>query len=87
MTTLQVLDAARQAREAGVTVPFVLMGYFNPFFHYKDRNMDELMLACKEVGVGAFIIVDLPPEESNGFRLACRKAKLSYVRTYTDQGY
>lgn len=75
----QVLDTARQARERGVTVPMVLMGYFNPFFHYKNKDMDALMAACKEVGVCGFIIVDLPPEESNVFRKACRDAKLSYI--------
>lgn len=75
----QVIDTARQARERGVTVPLVLMGYYNPFFHYKDRDMDALMAACKEVGICGFIIVDLPPEESNVFRQACRNAKLSYI--------
>jgi tryptophan synthase len=74
-----VLATARAAREAGVTVPFILMGYFNPFFHYKNKNFSTLMENCKEVGVCGFIIVDLPPEESNAFRQACRDHKLSYV--------
>lgn len=73
----QVLAVARAARERGVTVPLVLMGYFNPFYKYGD--MDALMASCKEVGICGFIIVDLPPEESNVFRQACRDAKLSYI--------
>jgi len=44
----QVLEVARKAREAGVTVPFVLMGYFNPFFHYKNKDLNQLMIACKK---------------------------------------
>lgn len=75
----QVLLAAKMARERGVTVPLVLMGYYNPFFHYQDKDMDGLMAACKAVGICGFIIVDLPPEESNVFRKACRDAKLSYI--------
>ena len=65
----QSIDAARKAREAGVTVPIVFMGYYNPFRVYGE---DRLFSACKAAGVSGFIIVDLPPEESDSFRTLCR---------------
>jgi len=38
----QVLEVARKAREAGVTVPFVLMGYFNPFFPLQEQGFEPI---------------------------------------------
>ena len=70
------IDITRQAREAGVTVPIVFMGYYNPFRVYGE---DRLFSACKAAGVSGFIIVDLPPEESDTFRTLCRSHHLSFI--------
>lgn len=72
-----VLEIARRAREEGVTTPFVLMGYYNPFYHYKSDK--GLMVDCKEAGISGFIIVDLPPEEAIRFRDNARKHDLSFI--------
>ena len=72
----QSIDVARKAREAGVTVPIVFMGYYNPFRIYGE---DRLFSACKAAGVSGFIIVDLPPEESDSFRTLCRSHQLSFI--------
>jgi tryptophan synthase len=53
------------ARGKGLKVPVVLMGYYNPFLIFGER---ELMIACVESGVNGFIVVDLPPEEAIKFR-------------------
>ena len=52
------LSLTKAARAAGVTVPVVLMGYFNPFLMY---GLDKLMDDSKASGVSGFIVVDLPP--------------------------
>ena len=72
----QSIDIAAQCRQAGVTVPIVFMGYYNPFRNYGE---DRLFSACKEAGVSGFIIVDLPPEESDSFRTLCRSHHLSFI--------
>ncbi|EGD82890.1 TrpB [Salpingoeca rosetta] len=61
ITTPRVLDLVRQAREAGVTVPIVLMGYFNPILAY---GVERMCVDAAAAGVNGFIIVDLPPEEA-----------------------
>lgn len=71
----KVLELAKRAREEGVVVPFVLMGYCNPFLMYGD----SLMKDCVDSGVDGFIVVDMPPEEASNFRSQCREHGLSYV--------
>jgi len=56
-----VLDYARQARKAGLTVPLLLMGYYNSFL---AAGVDDTCKECSEAGVDGFIIVDLPCEEA-----------------------
>ncbi|KAI8983438.1 tryptophan synthase beta subunit-like PLP-dependent enzyme [Pilobolus umbonatus] len=70
------LDMVRSARQQGLTVPVVFMGYYNPILAYGE---DAIVRDCKEAGVNGYILVDLPPEESNHFRSICYKYGLSYV--------
>ncbi|GAB5366411.1 hypothetical protein AAMO2058_001141400 [Amorphochlora amoebiformis] len=72
----QCLDVVRQAREAGVKVPLILMGYYNPFLMYGEA---KLMQSCKDAGVNGFIVVDLPPEEAATFQKAASHHGLSYI--------
>lgn len=60
MTLRKVLDQTAEARKLVPEMPFVLMGYINPFLHY---GIDELFKRCSEVGVDALIIPDLPFDE------------------------
>jgi tryptophan synthase len=64
----------------GLTVPVLLMGYYNPFFIYGEQ---KLMNDCKEAGVSGFIIVDLPPEEAMKFRDSANQFNLSYIPLIT----
>ncbi len=43
-----------------VSIPFILMGYFNPILQYGD---DRFFKACKDAGVDGLIIPDLPLHE------------------------
>jgi len=56
-----VIRFAREARAKGLTVPLLLMGYYNSFL---AAGCEETCKECSEAGIDGFIIVDLPVEES-----------------------
>merc|ERR1719284_2261196 len=56
-----VLTYCKQARAKGLTVPVLMMGYYNSFL---AAGVEETCKAAKAAGVDGFIIVDLPCEES-----------------------
>ncbi|HEU0165219.1 MAG TPA: tryptophan synthase subunit alpha [Thermomicrobiales bacterium] len=58
----------KRLRDRGVTVPLLLMGYFNPLLHY---GIDRYVADCAEAGVDGFIVPDLPAEESEALQAAC----------------
>lgn len=80
VTVSKCLDLVRQARAAGVNVPIIFMGYYNPLFKYGE---EKLIAEAAEAGASGFIIVDLPPEEAIKFRSVCTKYDLSYVPLVT----
>ena len=57
MTLSLLLDQVAEARKYAGDVPLVLMGYLNPMMQY---GIERLLARCKEVGVDALIIPDLP---------------------------
>lgn len=56
-----VLKYCREARAKGLTVPVLMMGYYNSFL---AAGVEETCQAAKAAGVDGFIIVDLPCEEA-----------------------
>nr|CCA24939.1 tryptophan synthase putative [Albugo laibachii Nc14] len=72
-----VLSTVRAAREKGLKVPVVLMGYYNNFLQY-DRDT-TLCKDVSEAGADGFIIVDLPPEEAVGLSKCAKENGLSYI--------
>ncbi|XWX01023.1 hypothetical protein V2A60_009048 [Cordyceps javanica] len=76
VTISSTLDIIRDARSKGLTVPVIIMGYYNPLLNYGE---ERLLADCKSAGVNGFIVVDLPPEEAISFRKLCTKGGLSYV--------
>jgi tryptophan synthase len=72
----QCLAMVKKAREMGLTVPVVLMGYYNPFLQYGE---DKLCEDTKAAGADGFIVVDLPPEEGSELSKACIKNGLSNI--------
>lgn len=76
VTLKSCIDMVARARGKGLTVPVVLMGYYNPFVAY---GLDALMEDCKQSGVDGFIVVDLPPEEGAVFVQKAESHGLSYV--------
>lgn len=65
-----MLAMVRDARSQGLTVPVLLMGYYNPVRAYGE---ERLLSECRDAGVNGFIIVDLPPEEAVRFRDVCKR--------------
>ena len=70
------LKIVKDARQRGLKVPVLFMGYYNPLLAYGE---ERLLKDCKSVGVNGFIMVDLPPEEAVRFRGHCTTYGLSYV--------
>lgn len=67
MTLAGSLQMVREAREDGVDVPLVLMGYYNPILRYGvARFVDD---ACA-AGADGVIVPDLPVEEAEELRAA-----------------
>ncbi len=52
------------AKNFNAKVPVILMGYYNPIFHY---GAEEFITKCLDSGVSGLIIVDLPAEEEAEF--------------------
>lgn len=63
-----MLQLVKDARKKGLSVPVLLMGYYNPILSYGE---ERLMKDCKEASINGFIVVDLPPEEAVTFRKFC----------------
>ena len=76
VTLKNCIEIVTVARAKGLTVPVVLMGYYNPFMAF---GLDNLMDSCKTAGVDGFIIVDLPPEEGKIFVEKASARGLSYI--------
>ncbi|PWY72779.1 tryptophan synthase [Aspergillus eucalypticola CBS 122712] len=71
VTISSMLQMVKDARQRGLHVPVLFMGYYNPIMRYGES---ELLAASRTAGVDGFIIVDLPPEEAVRFRNQCRDA-------------
>jgi tryptophan synthase alpha chain len=62
ITTRKVISAIAELRSRGVTIPLILMGYFNPILAY---GIENFVRDARAAGADGFIIPDLPPEESD----------------------
>ncbi|MBL8046834.1 MAG: tryptophan synthase subunit alpha [Anaerolineales bacterium] len=67
MTVKKALAAVRELRARGVTIPLILMGYYNPMLAY---GLEKLAAEASTSGADGFIVPDLPPEESADFETA-----------------
>ncbi|HCU81421.1 MAG TPA: tryptophan synthase subunit alpha [Chloroflexi bacterium] len=74
----QCLQAVSDLRKRGITIPLMLMGYYNPILNYGEQRFVE---KAKASGANGFIIPDLPPEEGASFEYHCinNKLALSYL--------
>ena len=70
------LDAARSLRQAGVGVPLIFMGYYNPILQYGPA---AYAADCADAGVDALLVPDLPPDEAGELRDALQQRGLGLV--------
>ncbi len=70
------LHVAKQARERGSQLPFVLFTYYNPILQY---GLDRFFEALQHHDISGMIIPDLPIEESEEMRARSREAGVSLV--------
>jgi tryptophan synthase alpha chain len=74
-TLRKTLDAVEKLR-ARTEVPIVLFGYYNPIF---QRGCAKVAKEAAQAGVDGFLVVDLPPEESDELDSALAPAGLCRV--------
>jgi tryptophan synthase alpha chain len=67
ITVAKSLAAVVELRRRGISIPLILMGYYNPILAY---GLERFADAARLAGADGFIIPDLPPEESASFESA-----------------
>jgi tryptophan synthase alpha chain len=80
MNVARALRGVAELRARGVSVPLVLMGYYNPWLAY---GLSRLAEEAAEAGADGFIVPDLPPEEAGDFEAAlaaCGPGRLPLIR-------
>lgn len=76
VTPPSVLEDVRAAREAGVKVPIVLMGSWNPVMQF---GMSEFAAAAALAGADATILTDLSPDEADEWKAASTAAGMDTI--------
>lgn len=78
-----LLDQVEEARKEVTDIPMVLMGYLNPMMQY---GIEPLFKRCKEIGIDAIIIPDLPFHEyMRDIRQLCVKYELPMIMLITPE--
>jgi tryptophan synthase alpha chain len=70
------LDSVAQLRQNGVTVPLVMMGYYNPFLQY---GVARFAAAAARAGADGVIVPDLPPESAGEMQQALAAVGLDLI--------
>ncbi|WP_348674003.1 tryptophan synthase subunit alpha [Duncaniella dubosii] len=78
-----LLDQVEEARKEVTDIPMVLMGYLNPMMQY---GIEPLFKRCKEIGIDAIIIPDLPFHEyMRDIRQLCVNYELPMIMLITPE--
>lgn len=77
MNTARALEALGELRARGVSIPLVLMSYYNPLLAY---GLERLAADSARAGADGFIVPDLPPEEAGDFEAALSRYNLPLIR-------
>ncbi|TAH48503.1 MAG: tryptophan synthase subunit alpha [Chloroflexota bacterium] len=76
MTLKKCLEMVQDARANGVTIPLVLMGYYNPLLQY---DLKKFARDAFEAGADGVIVPDLPMEEAEELQNAAHSQDLHVV--------
>jgi tryptophan synthase alpha chain len=83
ITVRKSLEAVKELRKRGVTIPLILMGYYNPMLAY---GLEKFVHDAREAGVDGFIVPDLPMEEAEEFQSILNGASTSGFDTPDEHG-
>jgi tryptophan synthase alpha chain len=75
-TPKRCLEMVAELRNRGVTLPFFLMGYYNPIITY---GITDYVMDTVKDGADGLIIPDLPVEEAGEIESACRARNFALV--------
>ncbi len=78
--TLRWIFEQLAAAESGIDTPLVMMSYLNPLMSFGYENLAR---RARETGVCAFIVPDLPYEESEEIRLALESQGVGLIQLVT----
>jgi tryptophan synthase alpha chain len=76
VTVKKCLEMTAELRKRGLTVPLLLMGYYNPIFSY---GLASYARDAAAAGADGFIVPDLPLDESADFDAACNENGLTLI--------
>jgi len=76
INTKKCIDTVKKAREKGLKIPVVLMGYYNNVIAY---DIEKFCKESKDAGVDGLIVADLPVFESKSLIDQTKKSELSYI--------
>lgn len=83
MSLQLLLDQVADARLKVPDMPFVLMGYLNPMMRF---GIEKLFARCKEVGIDAIIIPDLPFKEyMSEYKALCKHYGIDLIMLITPE--
>lgn len=83
MTLEHLLEQVKEARQTSPDIPLVLMGYLNPIIQY---GPERLFKKCKEIGIDAMIIPDLPfAEYLRDYKDMCRQYHIPMIMLITPE--
>ena len=75
VTPPTVLEMADQI-SSSVSVPIVLLTYYNPIFRMGD---EKFMKLASRSGISGIVVPDLPPEESSQYREAAKEQRIDTI--------
>jgi len=76
-TVKNVIAMVAEFRKENKKTPIILMGYYNPVYHY---GLNDFIKDTKKAGVDGVIIVDLPPEEEEEFTSIAEPVGLPLIK-------
>ena len=80
MTLAKTLDQVAAFRKTNTHTPIILMGYYNPIYHY---GVKAFLDRATDAGVDGLIIVDLPSEEDDELCHPARARGIDWIRLTT----
>ncbi len=80
MTLPKIIQMVKDYRAINQTTPIILMGYYNPIYHY---GVDKFIDDCEEAGIDGLIVVDLPPEENDELFIPAKAADIDLIHLIT----